>query len=180
MVFVTNIDTSLVSDVMVGKLIDYEVGDELEFTIPTVKIAEPAKFRMNEVQAAGATLTYLRRYLYYQLLDFCPKDEIDAASHSMITQRAPRPNALSVTPTPAANPSPAPAAAPDPAPEASDEQKGKLMALCEELYSTSPDHSDFVQEIAVKTNSFKQCAASICDTLITNIQTILQTIKEAK
>lgn len=62
----------------VGRLVD--LGDDnsvLQFTIPHTKIAEPAKFRMNEMQALGAETTYLRRYMYLVVLDIIQSDEID-------------------------------------------------------------------------------------------------------
>lgn len=62
----------------VGRLVDLEDENAmLRFTLPHTKIAEPAKFRMNEMQALGAETTYLRRYMYLVVLDIIQSDEID-------------------------------------------------------------------------------------------------------
>lgn len=62
----------------IGVLNDLDEEEScITFTIPHSKIAEPAKFRMNEMQALGAELTYLRRYMYLVVLDIIQSDEID-------------------------------------------------------------------------------------------------------
>ena len=61
----------------IGILTDLEEDASLKLEIPHAKIAEPAKFRMNEMQALGAELTYLRRYMYLVVLDIIQSDEID-------------------------------------------------------------------------------------------------------
>lgn len=63
-----------------GLVYDLLKKDEpIVFTLPHEKIAEPAKFRMNEVQALGSEVTYLRRYVYMLALDIVDADTIDVA-----------------------------------------------------------------------------------------------------
>ena len=62
----------------VGTLVDMDEEESfLTFTLPHEKIADPAKFRMNEMQALGAETTYLRRYMYMVVLDIIQSDGID-------------------------------------------------------------------------------------------------------
>ena len=59
-------------------VINIEKPDErINFSIPLQFIAEPAKFRMNEVQGVGAAVTYYRRYLYMIVLDLVEADSFD-------------------------------------------------------------------------------------------------------
>ena len=61
--------TSFPDGKAVGRFINLDNLDEqvvVEFT--TRSIAEPSKFRMNEVQSLGAEITYMRRYLYFHIL----------------------------------------------------------------------------------------------------------------
>lgn len=70
--------TSFTDDIAEAKVINLDKPDEfIIFTVPHAKIAEPAKFRMNEVQACGSSITYLRRYLMMLVLDIVQSDEID-------------------------------------------------------------------------------------------------------
>ena len=65
----------------VGRFINLDNPDEqvvVEFTARS--IAEPGKFRMNEVQGLGAEITYMRRYLYFLILDVVEADAFDAES----------------------------------------------------------------------------------------------------
>lgn len=61
----------------IGTLSDVQSAEEMQFKAPLTFIQEPAKFRMNEVQATGATITYFRRYLYFLLFDIVEADVID-------------------------------------------------------------------------------------------------------
>lgn len=61
-----------------GTLVDVlNPENSIEFAFDVQHIAEPAKFRMNEIQATGAEITYIRRYLYYLLLELTDPDKLD-------------------------------------------------------------------------------------------------------
>ena len=62
---------------VIGTLMDVDTAEKLDFTAPFLMIAEPAKFRMNEIQGCGSAITYYRRYLYMMMLDLVEHDEID-------------------------------------------------------------------------------------------------------
>ncbi len=73
--------TSFPDGKAVGRFINLDNPDEqvvVEFTARS--IAEPGKFRMNEVQGLGAEITYMRRYLYFLILDVVEADAFDAES----------------------------------------------------------------------------------------------------
>ena len=62
----------------VGILINLENPQEVvQVEFQGRPIAEPAKYRMNETQARGAELTYMRRYLYFIILDIIESDGFD-------------------------------------------------------------------------------------------------------
>ena len=60
--------------------------EHLNFHIPLVFIAEPGKFRMNEVQGVGAVVTYYRRYLYMMVLDLVESDGFDNQNNKKILE----------------------------------------------------------------------------------------------
>lgn len=61
-----------------GVLVDLEnPEDKITVGFDVRPIAEPGKFRMNETQARGAEITYMRRYLYAIILDLVDQDKID-------------------------------------------------------------------------------------------------------
>jgi hypothetical protein len=73
-------------------VINIEKPDErINFSIPLQFIAEPAKFRMNEVQGVGAAVTYYRRYLYMIVLDLVEADSFDGESSTAETEDTPAP-----------------------------------------------------------------------------------------
>lgn len=52
--------------------------DYILFSTPYIQYQETKNKLMNEVQRLGATITYMRRYLYMMALDICEADYIDA------------------------------------------------------------------------------------------------------
>ena len=73
--------TSFPDGKAVGKLIDVDnPEDEIIVTFDTRSIAEPGKFRMNEVQGLNTEITYMRRYLYFLILDVVEADKFDSES----------------------------------------------------------------------------------------------------
>lgn len=151
-------------------------GSALVFKAPLHLIAEPAKFRMNEVQGMGAAITYYRRYLYMLVLDLVEADAIDGL--------APRKNEPSEdTPAPAPKPSrPATTAERNEIKEeltsgeemATAEDVATLKGVLKQLLALDPEQESFVQEIAMKTNSFQSIKAVACTTLIENVKDMLE------
>ena len=53
--------------------------------------------------------------------------------------------------------------------QASEDQVDSLKALLKRLLELDPENESFVQEIAVRTNSFADIKATACDALIENV-----------
>ena len=145
---------------------------QIVFSIPLRLIAEPGKFRMNEVQGMGAAITYYRRYLYMLVLDLVEADAIDGLSPKNGDEDAPTPVASQKKPS-----KPVTAAErkgikeelTDSEAQASEDQVDTLKALLKKLMETDPEQEEFVQEVAMKTNSFTEIKATACDALIENL-----------
>lgn len=165
----TFVDGNAVADV-----VNIEKPDEhIYFTIPLQFIAEPAKFRMNEVQGVGAAVTYYRRYLYMIVLDLVEDDGFDKDSGKDEEDE-----------------SPAPAPAKKPATteerkeikksltnadgEADDLQKSALKAALKKLKEIDPSKEEFIQKIAIKTEKFTKIKKSACEQLILTVNEMIE------
>lgn len=71
---------SMDKDIAEGKFVNLEGDDVITICLPMAFIAEPAKFRMNECQANGSAITYMRKYLYFALFDLIEHDAIEEAT----------------------------------------------------------------------------------------------------
>jgi len=140
------------------------------FTIPykeaPVIVSNAGKEVTNPLQALGATITYLRRYLYMLTLDIVEDDETDANLGSE--------SAKEEKPAPAKKPATTAerkqtkkklteeASAP-----ASAEQLAELKELSKFLVQKDPEKQrDFVQQVALKTKSYTAISAEACRQLI--------------
>ena len=134
--------TSFPDGKAVGRFINLDNPDEqvvVEFTARS--IAEPGKFRMNEVQGLGAEITYMRRYLYFLILDVVEADAFDAESGK------------------------------DAAPEANaDELQIKaLKAVLKRLKEVDSTQEEFIQQVAIKTEGFTKISKSACEQLVLKV-----------
>ena len=141
------------------------------FDIPWVEIAEPGKFRMNEVQGVGAAVTYYRRYLYMIVLDLVEKDEIEEAPKEKPERKKP--------------------ASPEKRKEIKDQLTGEenapateeevkaLKNILKELLNVDPAQEEFVNDIAVKTEGFKVINKGQCSALIEGVTAMLNEYGEA-
>lgn len=148
---------------VLGILHDVESGQELSFRVPFATLAEPGKYRQNEIQAMGGAITYFRRYMYMLVLDIVEPDAFDGA-----TAPEPKTEKDAVSPAPKAK-----------APKTSEERKEikeelipadapadeihikSLKNVLKSLKKLKPDAEDEIQTIVIKTEGFKK---------ITNIQ----------
>lgn len=163
---------------------DNPAEEGIEFCIPYKEapqiVSNAGKEVTNPLQALGATITYLRRYLYMLVLDIVEDDATDAS--------------LDDTPAPAPAPKkPAtPAerkkaketltkAAPAPAPAetalASAEDMAVLKDLCKQVMEADPNNRALITEIAMKSNAYTTLPADGCKTLIAHLQGILDAYK---
>jgi hypothetical protein len=161
--------TSFPDGKAVGRFINLDSPDEevvVEFTARS--IAEPAKFRMNEVQGLGAEITYMRRYLYFLILDVVEADAFDAGD----TVETPAPEVKKpVTPekreeikqeltSPDAN--------------ADELQINALKTAMKHLMYVDPSQEEFVQEIALKTEGFTKISKTVCEELVLKIGEMIE------
>ena len=161
---------------------DDPAEEAIEFCIPYKEapqiVSNAGKEVTNPLQALGATITYLRRYLYMLVLDIVEDDATDAS--------------LDDTPAPAPAPKkPAtPAerkkaketltkAAPAPAETAlaSAEDMALLKVLCKQVMEADHNNRALITEIAMKSNAYTVLPADGCKTLIAHLQGILDAYK---
>ena len=147
-----------------GVLIDIDdPTQQIVVSFPMTHIAEPAKFRMNEVQALGAEITYTRRYLYMLLLDIVEADVLDAGDGPKEPAKEPeKPKA-----------EPKKKAAPKTKEErqaiqeeltseeapASDEDRETVRGLMTEVLNKFPDQEGFLMEIMEQTDALEKLSA---------------------
>lgn len=165
----TFVDGNAVADV-----INAEKPDEhICFSIPLQFIAEPGKFRMNEVQGVGAAVTYYRRYLYMIVLDLVEADGIDGASGKSDDEE---------TPAPKQNKKPATTeerneikkSLTNADGEADELQKSALKAALKKLKELDPSKEEFIQTIAIKTEKFTSIKKAACEKLILTVNEMIE------
>ena len=161
--------TTFPGDKAVGRLVNLDnTAEEVTVEFTATAIAEPAKFRMNEVQALGAGVTYMRRYLYQLILDLVEKDEFDGVSGQETPNTTPAP----VKPTKPATPverENITKTITDPEGNADETQLKALKSALAKLRELDPTKDEFIQEIALKTEGFTKVKKSVCEKLIINI-----------
>lgn len=148
-------------------------SNEIVFSIPLQFIAEPGKFRMNEVQGVGAVVTYYRRYLYQLVLDIVENDSIDNQKPVDTTKSAP--TTASKTKKAPATPAQRENLKQELTTEspASEEQIAELKEALKRLLTLDPDQEEFVQSVALKTNSFTEITAFQATTLIDGVNDMI-------
>ena len=157
-----------------ARLVNAENPDEeITFSIPLRFIAEPAKFRMNEVQGVGAVVTYYRRYLYMIILDLVEADDLDNRKPA---EEEPKLKAVKPKkPVTADERETIKEELTDADGKAEQLQIDGLKAALKKLMELDPEQEDFVQEIAVKTNAFSEITKSQCEALINGVREMIET-----
>lgn len=151
-------------------IVNTENGEEsIEFTAPFNKIqpiiSNAGKQVTNDMQALGSSITYMRRYLYLIAMDICVNDEIEPN----IGEKAP------VNKTPATAQERAEVKTNLTAPEnpATDLQIKSLKGVLKRLKEAQPDKEEFITQIAVETDSFKNLSKEDCEALIQKVTKML-------
>ncbi len=158
--------TSFPDGKAVGKLINLDNTEEevvVEFNARS--IAEPAKFRMNEVQGLGAEITYMRRYLYFLILDVVEADAFDCDSG----KETPAPKVEPKKPVTTEKREEIKQELTAPEANADDLQIKALKSALKTLKEIDPAQEEFVQQIAMKTESFTKISKSACEQLVLKI-----------
>lgn len=165
----TFVDGNAVADV-----VNIEKPDEhIYFTIPLQFIAEPAKFRMNEVQGVGAAVTYYRRYLYMIVLDLVEDDGFDKDSGKDEEDETPAP-APAKKPATTEERKEIKKSLTNADGEADDLQKSALKAALKKLKEIDPSKEEFIQKIAIKTEKFTKIKKSACEQLILTVNEMIE------
>lgn len=160
-----------------GRFLSTENPDDLiEITIPNTAIAEPAKFRMNEIQATGAGVTYFRRYLYALLLDLTDRDDLDGGE----TVRLPEAPKTQAKPKPPATPAKRNELKKEMTASNADADELQIQALknvLKELKAIDPSQEEFIQEIAIRTNKFTDISKAACENLILTVGEMIEHVQ---
>ena len=155
-------------------VINTEKPDErINFSIPLQFIAEPGKFRMNEVQGVGAAVTYYRRYLYMIVLDLVEADSFDGESNNTETDDAPAP-APKKKPATTEQRQGIKKTLTNSDGEADDLQKSALKAALKKLKEIDPSKEEFIQKIAIKTDKFTSIKKAACEQLILTVNEMIE------
>ncbi len=125
----------------------------------------------NEMQALGASITYMRRYLYIIALDICENDEIDANIGSpTIHTEPPKQNKVPITPEDRKN---VKIALTDTEANATDLQIEALKTVLKKLRESDPSQEDFIQQLALNTKGFTVLSKTECEDYINCITDML-------
>lgn len=130
-------------------------------------ISNSGKQVTNDLQALGASITYLRRYLWMMVLDICEPDEQDATltrSDDVVIKTAPKTTEqraeIKKTLTNASG-------------QADEMQITALKKACSELKNKSKSAEDYVKRLAVITKGFTDISRAECEKLINDVYTML-------
>ena len=151
---------------------DEVLSIEIEFEPLDPIISNAGKEVTNRMQALGASITYMRRYLYMTALDICEPDEIDLMNGSVFV----------TTPAPAVKPATA-IPAPTPAPltdadgNASDLQIAQLKNALSNLLDADPTKEEMIAKIAIETQAFTVISKADCEQLTIKINEMLKEVK---
>lgn len=158
--------TSFPDGKAVGRFINLDNPDEqvvVEFTARS--IAEPGKFRMNEVQGLGAEITYMRRYLYFLILDVVEADAFDAESG----KDAPAPKAEPKKPVSTEKREEIKQGLTALEANADELQIKALKAVLKKLKEVDSTQEEFIQQVAIKTEGFTKISKSACEQLVLKV-----------
>lgn len=144
------------------------VAFEAPFTVIQPIISNTGKVVTNEMQALGSSITYMRRYLWQLALDIIEADNIDATLGNDASEETPAPKKRK-PPVTAQERQTIKEEITAPAATADDLQISALKAALKNLLEIDPEQESFVQEIAVRTDSFTNITKEACEQLIVHI-----------
>ena len=168
-----------------GKLVDFESNEQIAWTVPFVTIAEPGKFRMNEIQGMGAAVTYYRRYLYMLLFDIIEADEIDGASGKQEKQKAEekpkaeaKPKTKSSAPATAETRKEAVEKLTSEDGNASPTQLKALKAALKKLKDLDPNNEEFCHQVALQSKNFTEFPLKEAKDIMAKIKEFIEMYKK--
>lgn len=149
--------------------------DSVSFTAPFNQgepiVSNAGNQVTSAIQALGASITYMRRYLYMIALDICERDGIDSGEHdappekpgvpATAAERAETKNTLTNSKG-----------------NASGLQIKQLKNVLKKLKETDPSKEEMIANIAVQTDGFTNISKEDCEALITRISAMLKSEDE--
>lgn len=156
-------------DKAVGRFINLDnPEEELTIECKTTQIAEPGKFRMNEIQALGANITYMRRYLYFLLLDIIQADDIDNQDNTKTTSTKPvTPEKREEIKNELTNTSS----------NADGLQIKALKEALKKLKELDPGQEEFVQGVVLETKGLTNIPKDVCEALINKVSDAIKVLE---
>ena len=156
-------------------------AEPITFSIPYAQmdqiVSRAGNTVTNEIQALGGSVTYLRRYLWMLILEVIEPDEVDANIGLEEQEEEP-------IPAPKKKKSKAPATVEERAEakkeltssdgNATEDQISELKSLCKKLIGLDEKQEDFVNKIAVKTDSFTKITETACTSLCVNLKEMIE------
>lgn len=127
---------------------------------------------MNEMQALGSSITYMRRYLYMIAMDICEDDTIDSDAGIKVPAPVAKPTRTApATPVERRKVKEGLTAVND---NATDLQIKGLKAVLKKLKDTDSKYEELIQNIAIQTEGFTKVSKSDCEALIQKITAMLE------
>lgn len=127
---------------------------------------------MNEMQALGSSITYMRRYLYMIAMDICEDDTIDSDAGIKVPAPVAKPTRTApATPVERREVKEGLTAVND---NATDLQIKGLKAVLKKLKDTDSKYEELIQNIAIQTEGFTKVSKSDCEALIQKITAMLE------
>lgn len=120
------------------------------------------------IQALGASITYMRRYLYMIALDICESDGIDSGANDAPPPEKPK------APATAAERAETKNTLTNSKGNASGLQIKQLKNVLKKLKEADPSKEEMIANIAVQTDGFTNISKEDCEALITRISAMLE------
>ena len=163
------------SDTATMTIVNTDDGeDRVEFTAPFNQIApiisNAGKVVTNEMQSLGASITYMRRYLYMIALDICEPDSIDSDAPVPVAPPVAKPTAP-VTPEQRGE---IKQKLTDANGQATELQIKSLKAVLKKLKDADATKEEYIANIAIETNAFTNVDKTKCEALITEVTKMLE------
>lgn len=148
----------------------------IEFSVPYAEmqkiVSNQGKDVTNDLQALGSSITYLRRYLWMLVLDVTEPDSVNPMI-GMDEEEEPVKEEKPKRPATPEQRKEAKKELTATAGNATAEQIANLKSLCKTLLTLDETQEEFIQKIAVKTDSFTNISESACTALCDNLSQII-------
>lgn len=154
--------------------------EEVDFYAPFNQIqpivSNAGKQVTNDMQALGASITYMRRYLYLIAMDICVNDEIEPTIDKNTNKPGTAPVEKKIPATPEQRKE-VKEELTAPTDNASALQIKGLKNVLKELKKADPTKEELIANIAVQTEGFTKISKTDCETLIQRINGMIDEVQ---